>query len=127
MNNYGDILAKQQQDKPESSNQESDTTNRISEFISRTCKRMEGAEEQRLSDLVLDLAQAKLSRFPGAHPTSLTHENIQEVFTSNRYYVTSKSDGVRYVSISPFSILSILSILSVPNLFVKQVSCTDYE
>jgi len=76
------------------------STSKISEFISSKCTQVHGKEGDELIDILLRLAQAKLRRFPGAHPTALTRENLREAFTSE-YFIAIKSDGIRYVTKSP--------------------------
>ena len=75
------------------------STTKISEFVSRVCTQVQGEEEEELIEVLLRLAQAKLRRFPGAHPTALTRENLSEAFSSH-YFVAIKSDGIRY-TLSP--------------------------
>ena len=70
------------------------STTKISEFVSRVCTQVQGEEEEELIEVLLRLAQAKLRRFPGAHPTALTRENLSEAFSSH-YFVAIKSDGIR--------------------------------
>eukprot|EP00026_Physarum_polycephalum_P006292 Phypoly_transcript_06334.p1 GENE.Phypoly_transcript_06334~~Phypoly_transcript_06334.p1 ORF type:complete len:581 (+),score=136.22 Phypoly_transcript_06334:58-1743(+) len=82
--------------KKEGPSSPSNSTARISEFVSRACTQLPEKEAEGVIDTLLRLAQAKLRRFPGAHPTALTRDNMGEAF-SDQYHVAIKSDGIRYL------------------------------